>query len=89
MGPFQQALDHSLKTYFINGLYLESIYKVLFPGASSLILRYPSVAGPWGLRMSGGPNPAHPEGLKRERFLEEPEIAADPTQKPTLFKDSA
>jgi hypothetical protein len=22
MGPFQQALDHSLKTYFINGLYL-------------------------------------------------------------------
>ena len=28
MGPFQQALDHSLKTYFIKGLYLESFYKV-------------------------------------------------------------
>ena len=23
MGPFQQALDHSLKTYFINGLYID------------------------------------------------------------------
>jgi hypothetical protein len=36
MGPFQQALDHSLKTYFINGLYLESIYKVKKPAFSPL-----------------------------------------------------
>ena len=28
MGPFQQALDHSLKTYFINGLQVELVYKV-------------------------------------------------------------
>jgi hypothetical protein len=36
MDPFQQALDHSLKTYFINGLYLESLDKVQFFGGGRL-----------------------------------------------------
>jgi hypothetical protein len=40
MGPFQQALDHSLKTYFINGLYVEPIYKVDL-GAESPALSCP------------------------------------------------
>ena len=44
-----------------------SIYKVSYLSLSPLILRYPSVAGPRGLRMSGRPKPAHTAGSKGKR----------------------
>ena len=68
--------------------YLESIYKVSYLDIPPLILRYPSGAGPKGLRMSGRPKSAHMEVSKCERIRKGQESAGDSSLKSTLYKDS-